>query len=43
VDLASLFKDVAHEYVHMASVPAQLTALVDRAIRIAYAERSRRA
>ncbi len=40
VDLISLFKDVAHEYVHMASVPAQVRHLVDRAIRIAMAERT---
>jgi pyruvate dehydrogenase (quinone) len=40
VDLISLFKDVAHEYVHMASVPAQLRHLVDRAMRIAQAERT---
>ena len=40
VDLISLFKDVAHEYVHMASVPAQIRHLVDRAIRIAQAERT---
>jgi pyruvate dehydrogenase (quinone) len=40
VDLISLFKDVAHEYVHMASTPAQVRHLVDRAIRIAKAERT---
>ncbi len=40
VDLASLFKDVAHEYVHMATDPAQIRHLVDRAIRIARAERT---
>ncbi len=40
VDLISLFKDVAHEYVHMATVPAQVRHLVDRAIRIAVAERT---
>ena len=40
VDLVSLFKDVAHEYVHMASTPAQIRHLVDRAIRIAKAERT---
>jgi len=40
VDLISLFKDVAHEYVHMASTPAQIRHLVDRAIRIAKAERT---
>src|SRR5689334_20080629 len=40
VDLLSLFKDVAHEYVHMASTPAQMRHLVDRAIRIAILERT---
>jgi pyruvate dehydrogenase (quinone) len=40
VDLTTLFKDVAHEYVHMASTPAQIRHLVDRAIRIAKAERT---
>lgn len=40
VDLVSLFKDVAHEYVHMATVPQQFPALLDRAIRTALAERT---
>ncbi len=40
VDLVSLFKDVAHEYVHQASVPGQIRHLIDRAIRIAKAERT---
>lgn len=40
VDLITLFKDVAREYVHMATVPAQVRHLVDRAIRIAKAERT---
>src|SRR6202142_120294 len=40
VDLISLFKDVAHEYVEMASVPSQMRHLVDRAIRIAKSERT---
>jgi pyruvate dehydrogenase (quinone) len=40
VDLVSLFKDVAHEYVQMAYEPAQIRHLVDRACRIALAERS---
>jgi pyruvate dehydrogenase (quinone) len=40
VDLVSLFKDVAGEYVHMATVPAQIRHLVDRAIRIALVERT---
>lgn len=40
VDLISLFKDVAHHYVHMASDPSQIRQLIDRAIRIALAERT---
>jgi pyruvate dehydrogenase (quinone) len=40
VDLVSLYKDVAREYVHMASGPAQIRHLVDRAIRIAKVERT---
>ena len=40
VDLQSLFKDVAGEYVHTAMAPAQMRHLVDRAIRIARAERT---
>jgi pyruvate dehydrogenase (quinone) len=40
VDLISLFKDVAGEYVHMASTPEQIRHLVDRAVRIARAERT---
>jgi pyruvate dehydrogenase (quinone) len=40
VDLLSLFKDVAREYVHMASHPAQIRHLVDRAVRIAKVERT---
>ncbi|WP_431854938.1 thiamine pyrophosphate-requiring protein [Azospirillum sp.] len=40
VDLLSLFKDVAGEYVHMASTPAQVRHLIDRAVRIAKAERT---
>jgi pyruvate dehydrogenase (quinone) len=40
VDLVSLFKDVAHEYVHMASAPEQMRHLVDRAVRIARAQRT---
>src|SRR5438309_2015732 len=35
VDLISLFKDVANEFVHMCSDPKQMRHLVDRAIRIA--------
>ncbi len=40
VDLVSLFKDVAGEYVYMASSPVQIRHLVDRAMRIATAERT---
>ncbi len=40
VDLVSLFKDVAREYVQMMTVPAQARQLVDRAMRIALAERT---
>jgi pyruvate dehydrogenase (quinone) len=40
VDLVSLFKDVASEFVQMATVPAQIRHLVDRAMRIAMAERT---
>ena len=40
VDLLTLFKDVAHEYVHMVSDPEQMRHLVDRALRIAQAERT---
>jgi pyruvate dehydrogenase (quinone) len=40
VDLQSLFKDVAHEFVQMASEPAQIRHLVDRACRIALADRT---
>jgi pyruvate dehydrogenase (quinone) len=40
VDLGSLFKDVAHHYVHMASSPVQIRHLVDRSLRIAKAERA---
>jgi pyruvate dehydrogenase (quinone) len=40
VDLISLYKDVAHHYVHMASNPAQIRHLIDRAVRIAKAERT---
>jgi pyruvate dehydrogenase (quinone) len=39
VDLVTLFKDVAHHYVHMCSNPAAARHLVDRAVRIASAER----
>jgi len=40
VDLMSLFKDVAHEYVHMAVTPEQVRHLVDRAMRIARDQRT---
>ena len=40
VDLLSLFKDVAHHYVHMATVPQQFPGLIDRAVRTAHAERA---
>jgi pyruvate dehydrogenase (quinone) len=40
VDLISLFKDVAGDYVHMAASPVQIRHLVDRAVRIAKAERT---
>jgi pyruvate dehydrogenase (quinone) len=40
VDLVSLFKDVAHEYVHMAAEPSQVRHLIDRAIRIARVNRT---
>jgi len=40
VDLVSLFKDVAHEYVHMGTVPAQVRQLIDRAMRVARDQRT---
>src|SRR5512146_826020 len=40
VDLTTLFKDVAHEYVQMATEPEQIRHLIDRAVRIALAERT---
>ncbi|MGJ0391802.1 MAG: thiamine pyrophosphate-requiring protein [Methylocystis sp.] len=40
VDLTSLFKDVAGDFVQMATVPAQVRHLIDRAVRIAKAERT---
>ncbi|MGI8635616.1 MAG: thiamine pyrophosphate-requiring protein [Segetibacter sp.] len=40
VDLISLFKDVAGEYVHMCSDPMQTRHLIDRAFRIAQSERT---
>src|SRR3954463_1892388 len=40
VDLPSLFKDVAHEYVQMVTTPAQMRHVIDMAVRIAIAERT---
>ena len=40
VDLVTLFKDVAHEYVEMAVDPAQMRHLVDRAVRTALDQRT---
>jgi pyruvate dehydrogenase (quinone) len=40
VDLAALFKDVAHEFVYTATAPEQIRHLVDRAVRIARVERT---
>lgn len=40
VDLISLYKDVANEYVHMATVPSQIRHLIDRAFRIARNQRT---
>jgi pyruvate dehydrogenase (quinone) len=40
VDLLSLFKDVAHEYVQMLVEPAQARTLIDRAFRIAKSQRT---
>jgi pyruvate dehydrogenase (quinone) len=40
VDLVSLYKDVAHEFVEMATEPAQIRHLVDRAVRIALDQRT---
>ncbi|MVA37406.1 thiamine pyrophosphate-requiring protein [Agrobacterium vitis] len=40
VDLAALFKDVAGDFVHQASVPSQVRHLVDRAVRMALANRT---
>src|ERR1700709_1544574 len=38
VDLLSLYKDVASDYVQMVTVPEQLPNLIDRAIRVAMSE-----
>jgi pyruvate dehydrogenase (quinone) len=40
VDLTTLFKDVAHEFVEMASTPEQIRHLVDRGVRIALDQRT---
>jgi pyruvate dehydrogenase (quinone) len=40
VDLMSLYKDVASDYVQMVTVPEQLPNVLDRAIRIALTERT---
>jgi pyruvate dehydrogenase (quinone) len=40
VDLMSLYKDVASDYVQMVTVPEQLPNVLDRAIRIAMAQRA---
>lgn len=40
VDLQNLFKDVASEYVQLATVPQQLPNLIDRAIRTAKSKRA---
>ena len=40
LDLVSMFKDVASAYVQLASVPAQVRHIVDRAVRIALASRT---
>jgi len=40
VDLMALFKDVAHEYVHMVTVPAQVRHVIDSAFRTAASQRT---
>jgi len=40
VDLVTLFKDVANEYVQLCVSPAQIRHVIDRAVRIALAERT---
>ncbi len=40
VDLVTLFKDVAHEFVQMVTLPAQLRHVVDRAMRVSQAMRT---
>jgi pyruvate dehydrogenase (quinone) len=40
IDLSSLYKDVAHELVHVVATPDQVHHLIDRAFRTALAERT---
>src|SRR3954466_15369193 len=40
IDLVTLFKDVAHEFVEVCNAPEQARHLVDRAVRVAVATRS---
>jgi len=40
IDLVSLYKDVAHEYVQMVTTPEQMRHVVDRAFRIALSSRT---
>jgi pyruvate dehydrogenase (quinone) len=40
IDLVTLFKDVAHEFVEVCNTPEQARHLVDRAVRVALATRS---
>src|ERR1700759_866567 len=40
VDLQTLFKDVAHEFVQVAMEPSQIRHLIDRAVRIALDQRT---
>jgi pyruvate dehydrogenase (quinone) len=40
IDLATLFKDVAHEFLQTCMIPEQLPALIDRAVRVALSERT---
>src|SRR4051812_12421442 len=40
VDLLSLFKDVAHAFVQVGTSPVQIRHLIDRAVRIALAEKT---
>lgn len=40
IDLTSLYKDVAGEYVHMMTEPGQARQMIDRALRIAKAQRT---